>query len=471
MSTTIERYLKGPAAGMLKRPAAVIQPVLARKGKPTVDLDRLSREVQGIARVLPVIEVQSPEHWAQTIGSLGNDVDAIFPVSVPAYPTEIWNSHPEPLARRGIPVVFWPLMEYDEPDFWRWSARDMLSSLGVKVHLVPSLAEGRTLLKAFGTRRFLAESRMVVFGEQNFPWNALSAGHNLTRSLGTRIEVLPLSSFRDRYARFSDDDVSRVWEARKARYIRKDVRPAEFDKAVRVYLSIKSILEERRAFAFGVNCYGDLIINGGRDVPCLAQALLREEGYIASCDGDFLAMESMALASVCLDTACMMSNMYPVSYEGALRDHFGDPLSPDEKLYPKARWKNLARLGHCAFVGVVPPEMTPEGRGTLRDFGGTWEIKRDGRGCGMDADMKGDREATAIELKFDGATLVVARLKVLETTHHGLPHCETTALLEFEDLPKLIRNISREHTVIFYGDQVREMEVLADVLGLKCIVC
>ena len=471
MSTSIDRFLLAPVPERLRRPPAVIQPVLARKGKPTVDLDRLAREVEGIARVLPVIEVQSPEHWAQAVGSLGNEVDAIFPVSVPAYPTEIWNAHPEPLVRRGIPVVFWPLMEYDEPDFWRWSARDMLSSLGIKVHLVANLREGKALLRAFGTRRFLAESRMVVFGDQNFPWNALSAGHNLTQTLGTCIDVLPLSSFRDRYPRFTDNDVARAWDLHKARFVRKDTRPAELDKAIRVYLSIKSILEERKAFAFGVNCYGDLIINGGRDVPCLAQAFLREDGYIASCDGDFLAMESMALATVCLDAACMMSNMYPVSYEGALRDHFGDPLSPDGKLYPRERWKNLARLGHCAFVGVVPPEMTPGGRATLRDFGGTWEIKRDGRGCGMDADMIGDREATAIELKFDGGTLVVARLKVLETTHHGLPHCETTALLEFDDLPKLIRNISREHTVIFYGDHVREMEVLADALGLKCIVC
>ena len=115
--------------------------------------------------------------------------------------------------------------------------------------------------------------------------------------------------------------------------------------------------------------------------------------------------------------------------------------------------------------------MTPGGSATLRDFGGTWEIKRDGRGCGMDADMSGDREATAIELKFDGATLVVARLKVLETTHHGLPHCETTALLEFDDLPKLIQNISREHTVIVYGDSIHEFSILAEVLGLLCIVC
>jgi hypothetical protein len=470
MSTT-ERYLRRTLPAWVTRPAAVLQPILARKGKPTVDLDRLARETEGIARVLPAIEVQSPAHWAQTVASMGDEVDAIIPVSVPAYPTEIWNEHPEPLVRRGIPVVFWPLMEYDEPDFWRWSARDMLSSLGVKVHLVPSIAEGKALLKAFGTKRFLADGRMVVFGEQNFPWNALSAGHLLTEGLGTRINVLPLSAFRERCAGFSDAAVNAAWEEHRGRYVQKDVRRPELDTALRVYLSIKSILEERRAFAFGVNCYGDLIINGGRDVPCLAQMLLREDGYLASCDGDFLAMESMAMASIFLDVPCMMSNMYPVSYEGALRDHFGDALAPDEKLYPRSRWKNLARLGHCAFVGVVSPEMTPEGRTALRDFGGTWEIKRDGRGCGADGDLRGNTRATAIELKFDARTLVVARLTVLETTHHNLPHCETTALLEFDDLPKLISNISREHTVVLYGDRARELEILADSLGLKCVTC
>jgi L-fucose isomerase-like protein len=471
MSSTSARYVKGPVADHLKRPLATIQPILARQGKPTVDLERLGREVEGIARVLPMIEIQSPAHWKKVVSSLGNDVDAIFPVSVPAYPTEIWNSHPEPLAKRKIPVVFWPLMEYDEPDFWRWSARDMLRALGVSVTLVGSLAEGKALLRAYGTRRFLAGSKLVVFGEQNFPWNATSAGHLVTQSLGTKIDVLPLSAFRDRYDRYGDAELRTLWEERRGRFVQKDVHSEWMDKALRTYLSIRSILEERKAFGFGVNCYGDLIIKGGRDVPCLAQALLREDGYIASCDGDFLALESMAFASICLDEPCMMSNMYPVSYVGALRDHFGDPLSPDESKYPRARWKNLARLGHCGFVGVVPAEMTPDGKATLRDFGGTWEIKRDGRGCGIDADMRGDTPATAIELKFDGKTLVIAGLKVLETTHHGFSHCETTALLEFNDLEKLVQNISREHTVIVYGDHVRELVVMGEALGLTCVVC
>jgi hypothetical protein len=470
MDGTAKRYLREPVAAGLCRPEAVLQPILAKEGRPGVDLDRLALEIRGIGRVLPAIAVRSPAHWAEVVRGLGPEVDAIVPVGVPAYPTEVWNSHPQPLVERGIPVLFWPLMDFDEPDFWRWSARDMLTALGAKVLLARSMAEGRALLRAWGTRRFLAGSRLVVFGEQNFPWNATAAGHLLTRSLGTVVDVLPLAAFRERLGSWSAAEVRAAWEERRSRYEVRDVRPAELDTALRVWLSIRSILAERKAFGFGVNCYGDLITNGGRDVPCLAQSLLREEGCIASCDGDFLAMASMALASVFLDLPCMMSNLYPVSYEGALRDHFGDPLAPDETRYPRSGWRNLARLAHCAFVGVVPAEMTPGGRAALRDFGGTYEIPRDGRGCGVDADLRADTPATAIELKFDGRTLLLARCRVAETTRHGLRHCETSALLEFEDLPRFVENISREHAAIAYGDHVADLRVLAGALGLDCVV-
>ena len=55
----------GQVPSFLQRPLVTIQPIQAQAGKPTVDIARLEREVDGIARVLPMIEVQSPEHWAQ----------------------------------------------------------------------------------------------------------------------------------------------------------------------------------------------------------------------------------------------------------------------------------------------------------------------------------------------------------------------------------------------------------------------
>jgi len=463
-----KRYLISEPPPHLKRPPARLQPIQATEGTPTVDVARLAEAVANVAVVEPAIVVESPRHWAQAVHELGAEVDAILPISIPAYPTEVWNSHPQPLIDRGLPLVFWPLMDYDEPDFWRWSARDFLRALGVEVHIVHSHDHGVALLKALAMKRFLADAAIVVIGEQNFPWNAAAGGHLVTESLGTRVAVRPLSDMRDRYDAVTDGQIDELWAERRGRYEERDVRPGELKQAIRTYFALKAILEEEGAMGFGVNCFGDLITGGGRDTPCLAQALLREEGYIASCDGDYICMMSMALATYFLDKTCMMSNMYPVAYVGALTDHFGDPLSPDPRLYPKQEWRNLARLAHCGFTGVVSPEMTPQGRTALRDWGGTYEIKRDGRGCGLDGDLAAGREVTIIELCFDARTLLLVRADVCETTRHeGMPHCESSVLLSFRDLPGFVDNISREHTAVVYGDHTEELKVLGENLGLN----
>jgi hypothetical protein len=468
---TAPRVVLSSLPSHLKRPTVRLQPVLAKKGTPNIDLKGLAQVLEGVGCLESTITVESPEHWARSLQDLGSEVDGILPVSITAYPTEVWNAHPQPLVERGLPFIFWSILQYDEPDFWRWSARDFLTALGVTVHLVRNNAHGLDLLRALAMKRFLSASKLVVFGEQNFPWNATAAGHLVTQALGTQIVVRPLSDIRTRAADCSKHDVDAAWERHAARCNVKDVRAKELHEAVRTYLAIQSILEEERALGFGVNCFGDLVIHGGRDVPCLAQVFLREDGYIASCDGDYLAMMSMALTTFLLEQACVMSNMYPVQYAGALNDHFGDPLSPKPlSKYPRSKWKNLARLGHCGFVGVVSPEMAPKGKVTLRDWGGTYEIKRDGRGCGIDADLT-PGPVTAVQLKFDGRTLLLAKAEVCETTHHkGMPHCETTALLRFRNLAGFVENISREHSVFAYGDHIEALRVLGKVLGLQVLV-
>jgi len=463
------RFLIGTPEMSLRRPLARIQPVQAKEGTPNIDTDKLRNAVDGIGVVEPTIAVKSPEHWLKEVQQIGPEVDALIPISVAALPTEVWNSHPQALIEKGLPVLFWSLTSTNEPDMWRWSASDMLRALGVNVRLIKNAKEGLLVLKALAVKRQLRNSTFVVFGEQNFPWNANAVGHLVTEKLGTRISVRPISDIQKRYERIAEKEVREFWETRRARYTEKTVREGELDQGIRTCLAIRSILSEERALGFGVNCYGDLLIKGDRDVPCLAQSLLREEGYIASCDGDFCAMMGMALVSLFLDAPCLMSNLYPVMYVGALMEHFRSSLAPETNKYPKRTWKNLARIGHCGFVGVVSPEMTPSGKVLLKDFGGTYEIKRDGRGCGIDGVLRASERITIVELSLDGKTLLVTGGKVRETTRHkGLSHVESTGLLEFDDLGRFIENISREHVVICYGDHRPELVLLAEVLGLDC---
>ena len=459
------RHLVATPPSHLARPLARLQPIQAKPGTPSVDPSRLAADLAGVATVLPAIAVENPEHWETIVRSLGPDIDAIVPLSIPAYPTEVWNSHPQPLVDRGLPFVFWCLPEHDEPDFWRWSARDMLSSLGVPVYLVEGRRHGLALLRALAVRRLLGGARLAVFGAQNFPWNAHAVGIHLGRALGLSVEVHELDAVLQRAAAIPDAEALDFWRKRSSRYRENGVAKPWLLTAVKTWLSIREVLERTRAIGFGVNCFGDLITGGHRETPCLAQVLAREEGYIAACDGDFCCLASMALMTHLTGLTCTMSNLYPVSYVGALGAHFGDPLSPDPARFGRDEWANLARLAHCGFAGVVSPEVA-DGPADLRDWGGTYEIHRDGRGCGVDADMP-QGAITAVELKFDGRTLVIASGEVIETTHHvGMPHCEKSVLLRFRDLPGFVRNISREHPAIVYGDHAADLRVAAPVLGL-----
>jgi hypothetical protein len=460
------RHLATAPASHLVRPIARIQPIQASAGVPSVDPAQVAADTKGIAEILPVIAIESAEHWNAVVRGLGQDIDAILPLSIPAYPTEVWNSNPEPLAERGLPVVFWCLPEHDEPDFWRWSARDMLCSLGIDVHLVENRRHGLTLLRSLALRRQLQGASLVVFGVQNFPWNAHAAGDHMGRSLGLKVVVEDLEAVRERIATISDGEALSLWQERSSRYRERGVSKPWLHMALKTWIAIREVLERRRAIGFGVNCFGDLIPKGHRQVPCLAQVLAREEGYIAACDGDFCCLASMALMTHLTGRTCTMSNLYPVSYVGALGAHFGDPLSPDPARFAPAEWANLGRLAHCGFAGVVSPEVAG-GQVDLRDWGGTYEIKRDGRGCGVDGDMPAGA-VTAVELKFDGRTLLAASAEVIETTRHsGMPHCEKSVLMRFRDLPGFVRRISREHPAIVYGDHLPDLRVAAPVLGLE----
>jgi len=466
------RYLYGNPPDYLKRPPARLQPILAKQGKPNIDIDRLRRDLAGVAVIEETLVVQSPEHWQKMIATLDKSIDAILPVSITAYPTEVWNSHPQPLVERKLPVLFWCLQDHDEPDFWRWSARDLLRTLGIEVYLARNHRDGIERVKALAMRRFLCNSRLIVFGKQNFPWNADAVGDRMRKPLGTEILVRPLEAFRRHYPAVKDREIREVIDQRlNQRYRLGTVKTDELLQAVRTYLAIRAVLREEKALGFGVNCFGDLVIGNGRDVPCLAQCLLREDGYIAACDGDFAAMMTMVLTSFFTDEAAMMSNLYPVSYVGALTDHFGDPLSPNARRYARKRWPNIARLAHCGYIGVISPEMTPGGSVVLNDWGGTYEIKRDGLGCGIDAELVAGRPLTAAELYFDGQRFLLGRARVLETTRHaGMPHCESSALLEFDDLPGFVELISREHAVFVYGDHIESLKLLGETLGLTCKV-
>jgi hypothetical protein len=93
-------------------------------------------------------------------------------------------------------VVFWCSgPEYDEPDFWRWSARDLLESpVGIAVHLVDSRRHGfgvaaRALASETPTER--RHPRVVSLVRRIFDGMRIAAGAHMERALGIKVQVRP----------------------------------------------------------------------------------------------------------------------------------------------------------------------------------------------------------------------------------------------------------------------------------------
>jgi hypothetical protein len=48
-----------------------------------------------------------------------------------------------------------------------------------------------------------------------------------------------------------------------------------------------------------------------------------------------------------------------------------------------------------------------------------------------------------------------------------MPHCESSLLLELDNLHDFFEDVSRDHVIVMYGDHRRDLEILANVLGLN----
>ena len=78
------------------------------------------------------------------------------------------------------------------------------------------------------------------------------------------------------------------------------------------------------------------------------------------------------------------------------------------------------------------------------------------------------------DFNFDLPDALIARHPAPERSGSRLLHLAgaTGALTDrqFRDLPGFVKHISREHTVLIYGDAIRDFEILSEVLGLECLV-
>ena len=104
----------------------------------------------------------------------------------------------------------------------------------------------------------------------------------------------------------------------------RPITDAEFGKALRVYESLRKIVEKYNLNGLTMRCFD--LLTSIRTTGCLGLALLNSRGIVATCEGDVPAMLSMAVAQKVAGTPGFQVNLSRISGDDYLFAHCTVPL-------------------------------------------------------------------------------------------------------------------------------------------------
>ncbi len=145
-----------------------------------------------------------------------------------------------------------------------------------------NLNKARTFLKACALKRLMRQSRVGIAGHRVAGMTEVAASEfALKKSVGPRLVPLDLPQLLDRVSVMSDDDAKAHWDDVTSRAACCNVDDATGLDAMKVYLTVKELIDAESLGALTIGCYPHLM---GR--VCLAASLLADQGIPLGCEGD-----------------------------------------------------------------------------------------------------------------------------------------------------------------------------------------
>ena len=162
--------------------------------------------------------------------------------------------------------------------------------------------------QACGTIEELNGKRVGVIGKPSGWLIASNVDYAaMSERWGIAMVDVPLDEVVKGYEAITDDEVQDITSEfiSKAFGIREPSR-AEVVKAMRLYRSVKGIVERYRLDAFTLNCFD--LIPTTRTTGCVALALLNQEGIPAGCEGDEQTLLTMLAVQAATGEMTFMAN-------------------------------------------------------------------------------------------------------------------------------------------------------------------
>ena len=165
-----------------------------------------------------------------------------------------------------------------------------------------------TLYNNFRAQRSLFGKRIGVIGTPSSWLVASNVDYLLAkRRWGIEYTDISLERVYEYYNQITDDEVGEACAAFASKALAcREATPEDLIKAMRLYRTIKRIVEEEKLSALTLSCFK--LIEQTGTTGCLALSLLNDDGIIAGCEGDLQSVFTQLAVKVLTGKASFMAN-------------------------------------------------------------------------------------------------------------------------------------------------------------------
>ncbi len=269
----------------------------------------------------------------------------------------------------------------------------------------------------------------------------------LARKFGIELEYVAISELIEQYDEIGDRRVGQLGTVQEAAdelvggALPRDLSEApprtEVENAVRLYLAMSEIIEQRSAAAAAIVC-APFIQSPEHPTPCIALGLLQDRGIPAACQGDLEALVTMMVLHKIAGKPSYMGNVF--------RDN------------------RTVVLSHCVMARKLLGYNAKALPYYLCDYHGKKA------GLTIRADVPKGRVVTLCRFTMNLKSLVAGRGKVVDS-YETEDSCRNAVCIEIEDIDTLmkLRLDHQYHFVFATGDHIEALRKLTDKAGIELI--
>ena len=320
-----------------------------------------------------------------------------------------------------------------------WSSIAAMRKSGKKLDVVATSSYGDLdpYMRAFRTVHHLRKSKVLV-GVAT-PDRARSAADGFAKHFGTSFQTVSGPEFKDAFAAIDERTAQKEADA----FVRGALRvveptPKEILDGLRFYLALANMLKQQKANAVTIDCFGTLAANTLPGYPCIAWSKFNDVGLYGVCEADLPST---------------MTQMLVTSYSG-MPGFVSDPVFDISR--------NEVIHAHCVSATKMKGVNGPSYPYIIRNHLETNE--------GAVLQVLMPSEETVTVARFDGpARMLISTAEVTGAVDSDRG-CRSQIRTRVSDAEKWLQNYSAGlHRVVFYGDQVRDVERMGRLMGFEVI--